>query len=284
MEPTRNNLGQSHENGVVECANGSLKRRLSQQLKLRGSHDFESIEAYQAFIDQAVDRLNRRSHSRFLEEQAALQALPEHQAADYHVLTVKVTRSSTIEVRRVVYTVPSRLIGERIQIRLYHDRLALYVGQHKALELPRVYPKVGETRGRRIDYKHIIRALAHKPQAFRYSQLRDDILPSDNYRQLWDCADQHLGKRDACKWIVTVLKLAFEYDSEQYLVEDLLPDAANGKFATIAELQSRFIRMGAGDMPSPSGAEPQHQLVSYDELLSGITGSQSVSHEQEELL
>lgn len=78
MTPTRNNLGQSHENDVVECANGSLKRRLSQQLKLRGSNDSDSIDAYQVFIDQVVDKLNRRSHRRFVEEQQALQHLPEH--------------------------------------------------------------------------------------------------------------------------------------------------------------------------------------------------------------
>ena len=117
MEPTHNNLGMSHENGVVECAHGSFKRRLSQQLKLRQSHDFDSIEDYQAFIDQVVARLNKRCHTRFLEEQESLQALPGNLVADYQLLSVKVTRSSTIEVRRVVYTVPSRLIGERLQIR-----------------------------------------------------------------------------------------------------------------------------------------------------------------------
>ena len=68
MTPTRNNLGQSHENGVVECANGSLKKRLAQQLLLRGHNDFESIEQYQEFIDCAADKLNRRNRSRVLEE------------------------------------------------------------------------------------------------------------------------------------------------------------------------------------------------------------------------
>jgi len=34
------------------------------------------------------------------------------------------------------------------------------------------------------DYRHVIRVLAAKPQAFRYSQLRDDLLPSDTYKQL----------------------------------------------------------------------------------------------------
>lgn len=267
MLPTRNNLGVSHENGVVECANGSLKRRLSQQLKLRGHHDFDSIEAYQAFIDQVVGRLNRRSHSRFLTEQSALQPLPDFQTADYQTLNLKVTRSSTIEVRHVIYTVPSRLVGERIQVRLYHDKLAIQVGQQQALILPRVYPKPGKSRARSVDYKHVIRALAAKPQAFRYSQLRDDLLPDENFRQLWLKADQHLEAREACKWIVTVLRLAYEYDDEQALGQDLLTSAKVGQFATITEIQARYL---SSYRPTLTDAAPQHDLMSYDALLSTI--------------
>jgi len=217
MTPTRNNLGQSHENGVVECANGSLKKRLAQQLLLRGHSDFDDVAHYQTFIDRAVDKLNQRNRSRVLEEQATLQPLPEFTAAEYQTLHLKVTRSSTIEVRRVVYTVPSRLIGESVQIRLHHDKLVLFVGQQPALTLPRIYPRPGENRARSVNYRHVIRSLASKPQAFRYSQLRDDLLPDDNYRQLWQLADTHLEAREACKWIVTTLRLAFEYDDEQSL-------------------------------------------------------------------
>ncbi|EBA00099.1 hypothetical protein [Marinobacter sp. ELB17] len=94
MTPTRNNLGQSHENGVVECANGSLKKRLAQQLLLRGHSDFDGVAHYQAFIDRVVDKLNQRNRSRALEEQAALQPLPEFTAAEYQTLHLKVTRSS----------------------------------------------------------------------------------------------------------------------------------------------------------------------------------------------
>ena len=277
MEPTRNNLGQSHENGVVECANGSLKRRLSQQLRLRGHADFKSIAAYQAFVDQVVAKLNRRSHSRFAEEKEALQSLPGHDAADYQSLSIKVTRSSTIEVRRVVYTVPSRLIGERVQVRLHHDRLVLLVGQHPALTLLRVYPKPGEDRARSINYKHVIRSLASKPQAFRYSQLRNDLLPDDNYRDLWKLADQHLEAREACKWIVTVLRLAFEYDDEEALGRDLLIDARAGQFASITDLQGRYL---ANLAPGPGAATPQHNLMSYDELLSNMTGGECSNVDQ----
>ena len=281
MQPTRNNLGQSHENGVVECANGSLKRRLSQQLKLRGHHDFDSIESYQAFIDRVVEKLNRRCHTRFLEEKAALQPLPDYQSADYQTLNLKVTRSSTIEVRRVLYTVPSRLTGERIQVRLHHDKLVLHVGQQQALTLRRIYPRPGEGRARSVNYKHVIRSLAAKPQAFRYSQLRDDLLPNDNYRQLWELADQHLEARDACKWIVTVLRLAYEYDDEEALGRDLLANAKAGQFTSITELQARYL---TSNQPALNTMSPQHELVSYDELLSSMTGDAQQKDPAQEVL
>jgi transcriptional regulator with XRE-family HTH domain len=264
MTPTRNNLGQSHENGIVECAHGSLKRRISQQLKLRGSHDFDSVGNYQVFLDRVVEKLNRRSHSRFMEEKQALQSLPEHQAADYQTLHLKVTSSSTIEVKRVIYSVPSRLIGERVQVRLYHDKLTIYVGQHIALTLDRVYPSAGKDRARSVNYKHIIRSLASKPQAFRHSQLREDILPDDNYRQLWQLVDQALDRHAACKWIVTVLWLAYEYDSEKSLGEELLAEALQGKFASIKSIQDQFFRPA---IQVPELQAKQHSLQSYDELL-----------------
>ena len=275
MEPTRNNLGMSHENGIVECAHGSLKRRLSQQLKLRQSCDFESIEAYQEFIDLVVARLNKRSHSRFLEEQESLQALPGNMVADYQLLSVKVTRSSTIEVRRVVYTVPSRLIGERAQVRLYHDHLALYVGQQLAETLPRVYPKAGQNRARSINYHHVIRSLVAKPQAFRYSQIRDDLLPSNIYRQLWQKVDQHFNSREACKWIVNVLWFAYEYEIEDTLGQELLVEANKGKFMSMAQLQERFLQHQA----QPSGEINQHSLISYDSLLHSLTQTKPAQHE-----
>lgn len=265
MEPTRNNLGVSHENGVVECANGSLKNRLSQQLKVRGNNAFKDINEYQAFVDLVVNQLNRRVRKRFLVEQESLQALPHSCMPDYQILTLKVTRSATIEVKRVVYTVPSRLIGENLQIRLYHDKLEGYVGQSKALHLPRVYPQPGESRSRRIDYRHVIRALAAKPQAFRYSQLRDDLLPSDTYKNLWKLVDQQLPKREACKWIVSVLRLAFEYDSETELGTQLLEAALQGSIPDIKDIQAQFIR--AGSLAPDHTTTPQHDLNSYDDLL-----------------
>jgi hypothetical protein len=46
MTPTRNNTGVAHENGFIESQHVHLKRGVAQALLLRGSVDFESLDAY----------------------------------------------------------------------------------------------------------------------------------------------------------------------------------------------------------------------------------------------
>jgi len=167
-------------------------------------------------------------------------------------------------------------IGERLHIRLYQDKLEAYVGQAHALTLPRTYPKPGESRARRIDYKHVIRALAAKPQAFRYSQLRDDLLPSKAYKTLWEHANRTLAKHEACKWIVTVLRLAYEYDCESQLATELLNELQGDKLPDIKEIQTRFLR--PSDVVSEKGT-PQHDLAGYDELLASVSTQSFVYQE-----
>ena len=214
MTGTTNNPGLGHENGAVETAHGSLKHRLDQAIKLRGSVDFTSVAEYQALIDRCIERLNRYSVTRFRDEQKHLQPLPKYRFMDYAEISAKVTTSSTIDVKHGLYTVPSRLIGETLRIHLYHDKLVGFVGQSQVIELVRVYPQRAEERARRIDYRHVIHSLAAKPQAFRFSNFRDELFPDDHYRQLWKIVDQKLPAKDACKWIVAVLRIAADHQCE----------------------------------------------------------------------
>jgi hypothetical protein len=269
LRPTTNNLGQSHENGAVECAHGSLKRRLRQALKLRGSSDFASLEDYQGFVDTVARRLNRRVKARFIEEQASLRSLPEDGVADFAELSVKVTRSATIEVRHVLYTVPSRLVGQRLRIHLYHDHLEAFAGGEPAFQCQRIYPAKGQSRARAVDYRHVIHALAAKPQAFRYSQLRDDLLPNNAYRKLWALADAQFEAHTACRWIVGLLRLAADHDIEDTLSEQLLEHYS--RHQRLPELDS----VRAGYRPRHSEAQQaaltetvrQHAVADYDRLL-----------------
>jgi transposase InsO family protein len=266
LRATRNNLGVSHENGAIECAHGSFKRRLDQALKLRGSADFAAIKDYQTFLDKVTERLNKRCQSRFKDEQLALQALPGERFMDYSELSLKVTRSSTLEVKRVLYTVPSRMIGENVRVHVYHDRLAFFIGQTLTSTLARIYPQAGQERGRCIDYRHIIHSLSAKPQAFRFLQFRDELLPTETYRKLWLNCDQQFQPRDACKWIVGVLRLAMDHDCEERLGNELLALVDNNKpLPPLKALQERYL----GNKPVPIIPARQQDLASYDHLLSG---------------
>lgn len=275
LKATRNNRGVSHENGAIECAHGSFKRRLDQSLKLRGSCDFVTIKAYQVFLNTITERLNKRCQSRFKEEQLALQALPDQRFMDYSELSLKVTRSSTLEIKRIIYTVPSRMIGENVRVHVYHDRLAFFVGQTQACILPRAYLKAGQIRGRCIDYRHIIHSLSAKPQAFRFLQFREELLPTEIYRKLWQQCDQQFQSRDACKWMVGVLRIAMDYDCEDALGNELLVSVNNNEpLPLLSALQERYL----GKKTVPIIASRQQDLASYDHLLQGNWYQPEVGH------
>jgi hypothetical protein len=137
MTPSRNNTGVAHENGSIESAHGHLRRGLEDALLLRGSRDFDDLTAYRRFIDEVVGRRNARLRQRIDLERAALQELPGRRTADYEETIVTVTSSSGFVLRKVFYSVPSRLIGHRLRVRLYDDRLEVYLGGTQQMTLVR---------------------------------------------------------------------------------------------------------------------------------------------------
>ena len=277
LKATRNNKGVSHENGAVETAHRSLKHRLAQAILLRGSHDFENLEQYQQLINQHIQRLNDYTTSAFREEQKHLLPLPKHRFIDYTPISVKVTTSSTIEVRRVTYSVPSRLVGVTLNIHLRHDRVVGYLAQQKVIDLTRVHLKKGQARTRRIDYHHVINALAAKPQAFRHLVYRDELMPDDNYRALWCLADQQLDTLQACKWMVGLLKIAStqstpqaEYDFGLNLLTQI---QIKGSIPPLRQLQQAYLP----NQPIPKLVVKQHTLNDYDGLIDASVRTGDVS-------
>jgi len=140
MTPSRNNRGVAHENGSIESSHGHLKNALGDELLLRGSRDFEDLTAYRRFIDEVVGRRNARNRKRIEIERAALKPLPDRRTADYEEARVLVTSSGGFILRRVFYSVPSRLIGHRLNVHLYDDRLDCFLGSTHLLALRRAPP------------------------------------------------------------------------------------------------------------------------------------------------
>jgi len=266
MVPTRNNRGVSHENGAVESPHGHLKGRLAQALLLRDSADFASLADYRTWLDALVVRFNRRCGEALAIEREHLQALPPQRTTDYSEQVVRVTTSSTIEVQRVLYTVPSRLIGERLRVHLYDDRIEAFLGAAPAVTLPRLHARA-PARARCIDYRHVIAALVRKPQAFRAAQWRDELLPTPAYHAIWQHLDTHLEARAACKHIVGILAVAAQGDCEHALGDYLLERFAAAEIPALHALQQRFAPAAYAPTRPLAGGEPQHPLHAYDRLL-----------------
>ena len=268
LEPTRNNKGIAHENGAIESPHGHLKNRITQGLYLRGHTNFESVAAYQQFIEAAVAKLNERHQQKFAEEQQTLQPLPKYRACDYEILTARVSRYSTIDVRCILYTVPSRLIGRQLELRLYHDRITGYMGNQLVVELPRMrVSSRGKRRARCINYRHVIEGLRRKPRAFLYCTWRDDLLPNDHYQRLWQQIKERFELDSAAVLIVEALYIAATQDKALAVAAYLDEQLSSGGL-TLVGLRHHFQLLTGTQMPTVS--VKQHDLSSYDQLLSPV--------------
>jgi hypothetical protein len=267
MRPSRNNRGVAHENGAIESAHGHFKTRLHQALLLRGSTEFASVADYQHVIATVVESLNHRGHDRFAEERPHLQALPTHRYPDYELLSVKVTTHSTITVRRVTYTVPSRLMGYTLTVHLYHDRLVGLLGSQSVVTLTRLRPPKGQPnqRLRSINYRHVVHSLRRKPRAFLSCLWQQDLLPDDNYRQIWQQMCQQFDKETAARLITESLYIAATQDKEHAVATYLTQQLAQ-RTLSLSQLQQQFAL--TVDPARPDLSTQQHALETYDDLLS----------------
>jgi hypothetical protein len=272
MTPTRNNSGVAHENGAVESQHGHLKRRVAQALLLRGSVDFASLDVYRAWIADFIGRRNARRGKMVRLECTALRPLPSRRTIDYDEATVFVTSSSGFVLRKVFYTVPSRLIGFRMRVRLYDDRLECIVGDSPVLTLRRGRSGADGRHGHVIDYRHIIHSLRRKPMALLNLVYRDALFPRPAYRLAWETLLAMGDPPSACRMMVALLFLAHESGHEAELAtvlsEQIQQAAATGTahgFALdLVALRARFTAV-RGTMPDIVVTLPS--VASYDTLL-----------------
>src|SRR6266446_10949809 len=177
MEPTRNNTGIAHENGSIESSHGHLKKTVEDGVLMRGSRDFVDLAAYRRFIDELSGRHNAKFGARIDIERVTLQELPGRRTVDFEEAIVTVTSSSGFVLRKVFYSTPSRLIGHRLRVRLYDDRLDVYLGATLQMTMPRGRARPNGAHGHVIDYRHLIHSLRRKPIALMGLVYRDKLFP-----------------------------------------------------------------------------------------------------------
>lgn len=259
MEPTTNTPGEANENGDVEQAHYRFKQAVDQALRLRGSRDFDSRAAYARFLHELVRGRNQTRQLRWERERAALRPLPALPLAPCRELRLSVSPFSTITVLRNTYSVPSRLIGTSVLVRVRAETLELYVGSTLLLTLPRL---VG--RGQhRIEYRHIIWSLLRKPGAFANYRFREELFPSLTFRRAYDALQMHERAR-ADKEYLRILHLAAT--SSERDVEAALSLLLDGKRVPTFDATRELVRP-----PSPPAVplltSPVLDLRVYDHLL-----------------
>lgn len=182
IKPRTTEVGAKEQNGDVEAGHGALKRKLEQALLVRGSRDFESVEAWQVFVDGVVRKVNSTRSTRVAEDLAAMRELNVSKLPEYTEEKIRVSEWSTVRVRHNAYSVPSRLIGEWVRVRVYEDRIEVRFADEIQLECERLRGR----NGHRIDYRHIIWSLVRKPGGFARYVYREEMFPSLAFREAYD--------------------------------------------------------------------------------------------------
>jgi hypothetical protein len=193
----------AHENGDVEQSHYRYKDAIDQALMLRGSRDFDDREAYEQFLRTVFAQRNSGRAERFAEERPLLGALPARRIDAWHRQRPRVSQGSTIRVGTNVYSVPSQLIGESLDVHVMAECLEVWFGAELIDRVPRL-------RGRNkhsINYRHVIDWLVRKPGAFAAYRYQDALFPTSRFRRVYDALRGQFPGR-AAKDYLRILELA----------------------------------------------------------------------------
>jgi hypothetical protein len=149
--------------------------------------------------------------------------------------------------------VPSRLIGHRLRVRIYDDRIDCFLGGEPVLTLRRgrapqgramrgrtVHVVVQGARLRHDDCRHVIHALRRKPQALLNLVYRDQLFPRTAFRNTRDALITAESPRASCRTMVGLLALAHERGCEAEPAAELDAILGTGALPDLKALEAQF--------------------------------------------
>jgi len=267
QEPHLIQVARPNENGDVEAGNGAFKNRLRQHLLLRGSRDFADREQWRQSMETVLDKANRARQDRLNEELRIMKTLAVDLLPEYVVEEVRVSAWSTIQVQRTPYSVPSRLIGEKVRVHRHEDRLEVYYAGEHQLTIPR-----SSGRGRpQIDYRHVIDCLVRKPGAFQNYRYQEAMFPTLAFRQVYDRLQETCGDRVAVREYLGILQAAARHGQKNIedAFETLRASGIAPRLAAILEY-----------IPGPEAMPPTLNALTVDlSAYDGLLEKSGVCHE-----
>ena len=261
LRGSTNTPGRAHENGDVESSHRGFKNALDQRLRLRASRDFDSVAAYWDWVETVVGERNAARAARLAEERAVLGPLPARALATYREQDVTVKRWGVIRVSGKVYSLPSRLIGHRVRVRVHANHLEV---RYRGTLVARPERVRGEgIEG--IDYRHVVHSLLRKPGAFRRYVYREAMFPTPVFRRAYDALVERSAKWADLEYIRILHLAATTMQCEVEAVLGALLE--EGRVPEHAEVAARVGAWHAPGCPEVRVAVPD--LALYDTLLAG---------------
>jgi len=259
MEMEKIQPEEPNENGDAEQSHRRFKEHVEQALLLRGGRDFACREAYRQFLQELVTSRNAGRRKRLDEELPLLRRLPERRRESCKRLPCRVDTGSLIHVDRNAYSVPSRLVGEKVEVRLYVEHIEVWYAQQEVERFPRL-------RGRSkhaVNYRHIIDWLVRKPGAFENYRYREDLFPSSRFRMAYDALREAQPERGHKEYL-GILHLAAR-QSETAVDEALRTLLAGDRSVTRAAVEELLLR--ADEIPAVTDVTVEEvDLLDFDDL------------------
>ena len=190
--------------------------------------------------------------------------MPRTRTTDFEDIIVTVSSTGGFTLRKVFYTVPSRLIGHRLRVRLYDDRLEVFMGGTQLMTLPRGRAHPDGRHDHVVNYHHVIHALRRKPMALLNLVYRDKLFPRSAYRRAFEALVAELPEKPACKMTVELLALAHDRGCERDLAEELDRVLDAGQIPDPVALRRLF---GPDPADLPTVSVLQVDLDSYEALV-----------------
>jgi hypothetical protein len=189
----------------------------------------------------------------------AVERMPEFVEQD-----VRVSDWSTVRVKHCSYSVPSRLVGQWVKVRLFEDRIEVIFAGQVQLACPRL-------RGRhqhRVDYRHMIWSLVRKPGGFARYVYREDMFPTHVFRVAYDAIQTpHRGTKGDLEYLRILHLAASGMETE---VECALSLLLGEKQSVSAAAVKALLDAKGDEQRAPVLERPTVDLSAYDALLAEV--------------
>jgi len=191
-------------------------------------------------------------------------------------VVARVTRTGGFLVHGVFYSAPSQLVGKRLRVHVYDDRIEAFLGTSRVVTHPRhrarrdgarvhcVNDRASPEANLRFD---VIHALRRKPQALAGSVYRDGLFPRTEYAEAWTALSAGLPRKEACRRMVDLLWLAHDEGCEAELATLIALSLEQGQLPK-AGILKQHLAPRQRTLPNDAPVELT-DLASFDALPEG---------------